>query len=161
MAEEGRRRCRRPSRRWGRCPGRSSVSPGAVGGVPAAGLHGRLGGVIYQQFSLSLAVSILFSGFLALTFTPALCATLLKPIPEGHHEKTGFFGWFNRKFTALTGRYTKLNGKLVPRAGRVMFIYRRGGADGFLLPAPAGILRAGGRPGLHDRRHPVAARRHP
>ncbi len=79
--------------------------------------------MIYQQFSLSLAVSILFSGFLALTFTPALCATLLKPIPEGHHEKTGFFGWFNRKFTALTGRYTKLNGKLVPRAGRVMFIY--------------------------------------
>ncbi|EPV2771523.1 multidrug efflux RND transporter permease subunit TMexD, partial [Pseudomonas aeruginosa] len=57
------------------------------------------------------------------TFTPALCATLLKPIPVGHHEKTGFFGWFNRKFTSLTSRYTKLNDKLVPRAGRVMFIY--------------------------------------
>src|SRR5574344_1366639 len=71
----------------------------------------------------SVGVSILFSGFLALTFTPALCATLLKPIPEGHHEKTGFFGWFNRKFTSLTSRYTKLNDKLVPRAGRVMFIY--------------------------------------
>ncbi|MDM1715256.1 efflux RND transporter permease subunit, partial [Pseudomonas sp. 165] len=90
--------------------------------LPLAFMAGSVG-VIYQQFSLSLAVSILFSGFLALTFTPALCATLLKPIPEGHHEKTGFFGWFNRKFTALTGRYTKLNGKLVPRAGRVMFIY--------------------------------------
>ncbi|EPJ7986680.1 multidrug efflux RND transporter permease subunit TMexD [Pseudomonas aeruginosa] len=90
--------------------------------LPLAFMAGSVG-VIYQQFSLSLAVSILFSGFLALTFTPALCATLLKPIPEGHHEKTGFFGWFNRKFTALTSRYTKLNGKLVPRAGRVMFIY--------------------------------------
>ncbi|RRV76556.1 multidrug efflux RND transporter permease subunit [Stutzerimonas nosocomialis] len=90
--------------------------------LPLAFMAGSVG-VIYQQFSLSLAVSILFSGFLALTFTPALCATLLKPIPEGHHEKTGFFGRFNRKFTALTGRYTKLNGKLVPRAGRVMFIY--------------------------------------
>nr|WP_247722422.1 efflux RND transporter permease subunit [Pseudomonas chengduensis] len=90
--------------------------------LPLAFMAGSVG-VIYQQFSLSLAVSILFSGFLALTFTPALCATLLKPIPEGHHEKTGFFGWFNRKFTGLTGRYTKLNGKLVPRAGRVMFIY--------------------------------------
>ncbi|WP_212629806.1 multidrug efflux RND transporter permease subunit TMexD [Pseudomonas sp. KB-10] len=90
--------------------------------LPLAFMSGSVG-VIYQQFSLSLAVSILFSGFLALTFTPALCATLLKPIPEGHHEKTGFFGWFNRKFTALTGRYTQLNGKLVPRAGRVMFIY--------------------------------------
>lgn len=90
--------------------------------LPLAFMAGSVG-VIYQQFSLSLAVSILFSGFLALTFTPALCATLLKPIPEGHHEKTGFFGWFNRKFTALTSRYTKLNDKLVPRAGRVMFIY--------------------------------------
>nr|WP_181377577.1 multidrug efflux RND transporter permease subunit TMexD [Pseudomonas aeruginosa]AVE20481.1 RND efflux system, inner membrane transporter CmeB [Pseudomonas aeruginosa] len=90
--------------------------------LPLAFMAGSVG-VIYQQFSLSLAVSILFSGFLALTFTPALCATLLKPIPEGHHEKRGFFGWFNRKFTSLTSRYTKLNDKLVPRAGRVMFIY--------------------------------------
>nr|QZH76848.1 TMexD3 [Proteus mirabilis] len=90
--------------------------------LPLAFMAGSVG-VIYQQFSLSLAVSILFSGFLALTFTPALCATLLKPIPVGHHEKTGFFGWFNRKFTSLTSRYTKLNDKLVPRAGRVMFIY--------------------------------------
>ncbi|AQZ32995.1 multidrug efflux RND transporter permease subunit [Pseudomonas sp. LPH1] len=90
--------------------------------LPLAFMSGSVG-VIYQQFSLSLAVSILFSGFLALTFTPALCATILKPIPEGHHEKTGFFGAFNRLFTRLTGRYTALNGKLAPRAGRVMFIY--------------------------------------
>ena len=90
--------------------------------LPLAFMSGSVG-VIYQQFSLSLAVSILFSGFLALTFTPALCATILKPIPQGHHEKSGFFGAFNRLFTRLTGRYTALNGKLVPRAGRVMFIY--------------------------------------
>jgi multidrug efflux pump len=90
--------------------------------LPLAFMSGSVG-VIYQQFSLSLAVSIMFSGFLALTFTPALCATILKPIPEGHHEKTGFFGAFNRLFTRLTGRYTALNGKLVPRAGRVMFVY--------------------------------------
>ncbi|VXB87442.1 multidrug efflux RND transporter permease subunit TMexD [Pseudomonas sp. 8O] len=90
--------------------------------LPLAFMSGSVG-VIYQQFSLSLAVSILFSGFLALTFTPALCATILKPIPEGHHEKTGFFGAFNRLFTRLTGRYTALNGKLVPRAGRLMFVY--------------------------------------
>ncbi|PIA70285.1 hydrophobe/amphiphile efflux-1 family RND transporter [Ectopseudomonas toyotomiensis] len=90
--------------------------------LPLAFMSGSVG-VIYQQFSLSLAVSILFSGFLALTFTPALCATILKPIPEGHHEKSGFFGAFNRLFTRLTGRYTALNGKLAPRAGRVMFVY--------------------------------------
>ncbi len=97
--------------------------PGALGGVPAAGFHGRFGGVIYQQFSVSLAVSILFSGFLALTFTPALCATLLKPIPEGHHEKRGFFGAFNRGFARVTERYSLLNSKLVARAGRFMLVY--------------------------------------
>ncbi|WP_434694856.1 multidrug efflux RND transporter permease subunit [Pseudomonas sp. Z1-14] len=90
--------------------------------LPLAFMAGSVG-VIYQQFSLSLAVSILFSGFLALTFTPALCATLLKPIPDGHHEKRGFFGGFNRLFGRLTDRYTMLNSKLVPQAGRYMLIY--------------------------------------
>ena len=90
--------------------------------LPLAFMAGSVG-VIYQQFSLSLAVSILFSGFLALTFTPALCATLLKPIPAGHHEKRGFFGAFNRGFARLTERYTRLNSALVKRAGRYMLIY--------------------------------------
>ncbi|TXH14854.1 MAG: multidrug efflux RND transporter permease subunit, partial [Gammaproteobacteria bacterium] len=62
--------------------------------LPLAFMSGSVG-IIYRQFSLALAVSILFSGFLALTFTPALCATLLKPIAPGHHaQKKGFFGWF-------------------------------------------------------------------
>ncbi|MDH1105866.1 multidrug efflux RND transporter permease subunit [Pseudomonas otitidis] len=90
--------------------------------LPLAFMGGSVG-VIYQQFSLSLAVSILFSGFLALTFTPALCATLLKPIEGGHHQKRGFFGAFNRFFTALTERYTLLNHRLVRRAGRFMLVY--------------------------------------
>ncbi|MCO8170406.1 multidrug efflux RND transporter permease subunit [Pseudomonas sp. 21LCFQ02] len=90
--------------------------------LPLAFMGGSVG-VIYQQFSLSLAVSILFSGFLALTFTPALCATLLKPIAKGHHEKTGFFGGFNRRFGRLTERYTALNSSLLQRAGRYMLIY--------------------------------------
>ncbi|WP_205932601.1 efflux RND transporter permease subunit, partial [Pseudomonas viridiflava] len=80
-------------------------------------------GVIYQQFSLSLAVSILFSGFLALTFTPALCATLLKPIPKGHTEKRGFFGGFSRLFGKLTDRYDRVNSSLIKRAGRYMLLY--------------------------------------
>jgi multidrug efflux pump len=54
--------------------------------LPLAFMSGSVG-VIYRQFSLSLAVSILFSGLLALTFTPALCATLLKPVAEDHHEE--------------------------------------------------------------------------
>ncbi|WAI81174.1 MULTISPECIES: efflux RND transporter permease subunit [Achromobacter] len=91
--------------------------------LPLAFMSGSVG-VIYQQFSLSLAVSILFSGFLALTFTPALCATFLKPIPKGHHdEKKGFFGGFNRLFNRLTGRFEALNSRLVKRTGRYMVIY--------------------------------------
>ncbi|ATE61799.1 efflux RND transporter permease subunit [Thauera sinica] len=91
--------------------------------LPLAFMSGSVG-VIYQQFSLSLAVSILFSGFLALTLTPALCATLLKPIPKGHHdEKKGFFGWFNRRFAALTERFEWLNSRLLRRSGRYMAIY--------------------------------------
>ena len=53
--------------------------------IPMALSSGSVG-VIYQQFSLAMAVSILFSALLALTLTPALCATMLKPIPQGHHE---------------------------------------------------------------------------
>ncbi|PNV98028.1 MULTISPECIES: efflux RND transporter permease subunit [Pseudomonas] len=90
--------------------------------MPLAFMSGSVG-VIYQQFSLSLAVSILFSGFLALTFTPALCATLLKPVALGHHEKRGFFGAFNRGFARLTQGYSQMNSRLVSRAGRYMLVY--------------------------------------
>ncbi|WDD90853.1 multidrug efflux RND transporter permease subunit [Burkholderia sp. FERM BP-3421] len=80
-------------------------------------------GVIYQQFTLSMAVSILFSALLALTLTPALCATMLKPVEPGHHEKRGFFGWFNRRFDRLTHWYETRVGRLVGRAGRVMLLF--------------------------------------
>ena len=73
--------------------------------VPMAFFDGAVGN-IYRQFAVTLAVSIAFSAFLALSLTPALCATLLKPVPAGHHEKRGFFGWFNRAFARLTDRYT-------------------------------------------------------
>ncbi len=79
-------------------------------------------GAIYRQFTVSLAVSILFSAFLALSLTPALCATILKPV-AAHHERRGFFGWFNRGFDALTARYVGWVGWLVKRALRVMLVY--------------------------------------
>jgi multidrug efflux pump len=51
-------------------------------------------------------VSIAFSAFMALSLTPALCATLLKPVEAGHHHaKTGFFGWFNRGFSSTAKGY--------------------------------------------------------
>lgn len=78
-------------------------------------------GAIYRQFTMSMAVSILFSAFLALTLTPALCATILKP-GQGHANK-GFFGWFNRKFDALTARYTGMVSRILRRGARMMVIY--------------------------------------
>lgn len=78
-------------------------------------------GAIYRQFTLSMAVSILFSAFLALTLTPALCATILKPAET--HAKSGFFGWFNKGFDALTKRYTGSVGWVLRRGGRMLVIY--------------------------------------
>ena len=80
-------------------------------------------GVIYQQFTLSMAVSILFSAFLALTLTPALCATLLRPVSADHQQKRGFFGAFNRGFERLTERYTGRVTRLVGRSGRMMVVF--------------------------------------
>ncbi|MCE4052627.1 efflux RND transporter permease subunit [Pseudomonas sp. Au-Pse12] len=91
--------------------------------IPMAFMPGSVG-VIYQQFSLSMATSILFSAFLALTLTPALCATLLKPIAAGeHHERTGFFGWFNRRFERLSDRYQGGVSYALKRTGRYLLIY--------------------------------------
>ncbi|ABE49628.1 multidrug efflux RND transporter permease subunit [Methylobacillus flagellatus] len=90
--------------------------------VPMAFFSGAVGN-IYRQFSMSLAVSIAFSAFLALSLTPALCATLLKPIIQDHHEKRGFFGWFNRMFAALTGRYQQRVGAIIKRPIRWLVVY--------------------------------------
>jgi multidrug efflux pump len=90
--------------------------------VPMAMFPGSTG-IIYRQFSLTMVVSILFSAFLALSLTPALCATFLKPIKQGHHEKKGLAGWFNRKFDGLTNGYVKTTTGVTRRAGRMMVIY--------------------------------------
>ena len=91
--------------------------------VPLAFFSGSIGN-IYRQFSLVMAVSIAFSAFMALSLTPALCATLLKPVEAGHnHEKKGFFCWFNRSFARLTSRYEGWVGALLKRGGRMMLVY--------------------------------------
>ncbi|AZE49202.1 RND efflux system, inner membrane transporter [Pseudomonas chlororaphis] len=91
--------------------------------LPMAFMPGSVG-VIYQQFSLSMATSILFSAFLALTLTPALCATLLKPIAKGeHHEKGSFFGWFNRRFENLSDGYQRWVAYALKRCGRYLLVY--------------------------------------
>ncbi|WP_415717820.1 multidrug efflux RND transporter permease subunit [Maridesulfovibrio sp.] len=91
--------------------------------LPLAFMSGSVG-VIYRQFAVSVAVSILISGFLALTMTPALCSTILKPVAKGHHaSKRGFFGLFNRAFDKVGRRYERVTGSLVKRAGTCMVLY--------------------------------------
>ena len=73
--------------------------------IPMAFFGGSTG-VIYRQFSITIVSSMVLSVIVAIVFTPALCATLLKPIPKGHHgTKRGFFGWFNRAFDRSSHGY--------------------------------------------------------
>ena len=91
--------------------------------VPLAFFAGSIGN-IYRQFSAVMVASIAFSAFLALSLTPALCATLLKPVKAGHHhEKKGFFGWFNRGFSRTAKGYESLVARLLRRAGRYLIVY--------------------------------------
>jgi len=76
--------------------------------VPMAFFGGSTG-VIYRQFSITIVSSMVLSVVVALVFTPALCATLLKPVEKGHHASNkGFFGWFNRSFDSSSNKYQGL-----------------------------------------------------
>jgi multidrug efflux pump len=91
--------------------------------VPLAFFSGSIGN-IYRQFAAVMGVSIAFSAFLALSLTPALCATLLKPVEAGHHHaKTGFFGWFNRGFSKTAKNYEQGVARILPHAARYLVIY--------------------------------------
>jgi multidrug efflux pump len=91
--------------------------------VPMAFFAGSVGN-IYRQFSLAMVASMLLSALMALTLTPALCATLLKPVQAGHaHAKTGFFGWFNRGFSRTAKGYEGWVAKLLKRSGRMLIVY--------------------------------------
>ncbi|MBN3759166.1 multidrug efflux RND transporter permease subunit [Paraburkholderia sp. Tr-20389] len=71
--------------------------------VPVAFLGG-ITGQMYKQFAITIAISVVISGLVALTLSPALAALLLKP---GHHEKKGFFRWFDNQFARMTAGYTR------------------------------------------------------
>ena len=91
--------------------------------VPLAFFSGSIGN-IYRQFSATMVTSIAFSALLALSLTPALCATLLKPVEAGHHhEKKGFFGWFNRGFARTAKGYEGWVARFLKRSGRMMVVY--------------------------------------
>ncbi|MEO8081903.1 MAG: efflux RND transporter permease subunit [Caldimonas sp.] len=91
--------------------------------LPMAFFSGSVGN-IYRQFSLVMVSSMLFSVFLAMSLTPALCATFLKPVEKGHkQEKRGPFGWFNRGFKATTHGYEGWVAKILRRTGRFLVVF--------------------------------------
>ncbi|MBV6322498.1 efflux RND transporter permease subunit [Duganella violaceipulchra] len=91
--------------------------------VPMAFFGGSTG-VIYRQFSITIVSAMVLSVIVAMVFTPALCATILKPVARGQHmANTGFFGWFNRSFERGSERYQGWVGALLRRGGRAMVLY--------------------------------------
>ncbi len=91
--------------------------------IPMA-FFGGSQGVIYRQFSVTLVSAMGLSVVVALILTPALCATLLKPVAKGHMiSETGFFGWFNKTFANLTDGYQKIVSGILGKGGRYIVIY--------------------------------------
>ncbi|EFV40610.1 MULTISPECIES: multidrug efflux RND transporter permease AcrD [Hafnia] len=91
--------------------------------VPMA-FFGGTTGAIYRQFSVTIVSAMVFSVLVALILTPALCATLLKPIKKGEvHGQKGFFGWFNRVFERSTHQYENGVARIVRNSGRTMLLY--------------------------------------
>ena len=91
--------------------------------IPMAFFSGSTG-IIYRQFSVTIVSAMVLSVLVAMTLTPALCATLLKPVdPNGHGPQTGFFGWFNRTFERGAQAYQRVVGKILQRSGRSLMVY--------------------------------------
>ncbi|EHE5129714.1 efflux RND transporter permease subunit [Salmonella enterica] len=91
--------------------------------IPMAFFGGSTG-AIYRQFSITIVSAMALSVLVALILTPALCATLLKPISAEHHEKkSGFFGWFNTRFDHSVNHYTNSVSGIVRNTGRYLIIY--------------------------------------
>ncbi len=91
--------------------------------VPMA-FFGGSAGIIYKQFAVTIVICMALSVLVALVFTPALCATILKA-PQGHdqHGKKGFFGWFNRTFDRSTQRFERGVGGLLKHRGRYLLVF--------------------------------------
>jgi len=110
--------------------------------VPMA-FFGGSAGVIYRQFSITIVTAMILSVLTAMILTPALCATLLKPVAKGSHGKTtGFFGWFNRTFERATVRYVDGVRRTIRSARRSFLLYASLAVVAVLLFAglPTGFL---------------------
>lgn len=88
--------------------------------IPMAFFGGSTG-IIYRQFSITIVSAMLLSALVAIVLTPALCATMLKPVNE--HKKHRIGDWFNRNFTRSTNGYVRTIGYLLKRPVRVMLVF--------------------------------------
>ncbi|MGD9418370.1 MAG: efflux RND transporter permease subunit [Verrucomicrobiota bacterium JB025] len=110
--------------------------------IPMAFFGGSTG-VIYRQFSITIVSAMALSVLVAIVLTPALCATLLKPVEAGHHHaKKGFFGFFNRGFDATAGKYSRFVRKLVRHRILALLVYAAIilGVAGLFKTIPTGFL---------------------
>ncbi|HHT0464770.1 multidrug efflux RND transporter permease AcrD [Raoultella planticola] len=110
--------------------------------IPMA-FFGGTTGAIYRQFSITIVSAMVLSVLVAMILTPALCATLLKPMKKGEeHGKKGFFGWFNCMFNRNASRYETAVGKILHRSLRWIAIYALllGGMVFMFLRLPTSFL---------------------
>ena len=110
--------------------------------IPMA-FFGGTTGAIYRQFSITIVTSMILSVLVAMILTPALCATLLKPLKKGeHHGSRGFFGWFNRTFNRYAQRYETGVGKILQRTLRwlVLYVLILGGMVVLFMQLPTSFL---------------------
>ncbi|CNF19103.1 aminoglycoside/multidrug efflux system [Yersinia rohdei] len=110
--------------------------------IPMA-FFGGTTGAIYRQFSITIVSAMVLSVLVALILTPALCATMLKPIKAGHHQaKGGFFGWFNRTFDRSARSYERGVARVLHHSLRYMLLYLLllGGLALLFLKLPTSFL---------------------
>jgi HAE1 family hydrophobic/amphiphilic exporter-1/multidrug efflux pump len=110
--------------------------------IPMAFFGGSVG-VIYRQFSITIVSSMVLSVLVALSLTPALCATILKPVERGHGlGRQGFFGWFNRSYERGAGQYQGVVGFLLKRRvrGLIGYLVLVAALAGLFSRLPTGFL---------------------
>jgi hydrophobic/amphiphilic exporter-1 (mainly G- bacteria), HAE1 family len=100
--------------------------------VPTAFIPG-ITGRLYQQFAVTIAISVILSAFNALTLSPALASLMLRPKQESHGPLRKFFDWFNRIFERTTHGYVRLTGVLVRKSAVVLVLLAAFGLAGLFF----------------------------
>ena len=100
--------------------------------VPSAFIPG-ITGRLYQQFAVTIAISVILSAFNALSLSPALAALLLKPRVQSRGPLARFFGWFNRMFGRTTNGYVRVSGAILRKSAVAMLLLAGFGVAGFWI----------------------------